>query len=95
MRIEAAHGAVLFRLGKRFSTAEAERLHEAAMELQPLTQLTLDFTDVREFHDSALLPLSRTLRELSAPRIVFRGLTLHHTRILRYFGLGDGPAAQA
>jgi hypothetical protein len=95
MRIVAARSTVLLRLGTRFGAAEAKRLHDVVMELSPLAQLTLDFTDVRDLHDAALVPLARTLRELRATRIVFRGLALQQSRALRSLNLCDGPTAYA
>ena len=95
MRIVAARSTVLLKLGTRFGAAEAERLHDVAMEFSPLAQLTLDFTDVRDFHDAAMAPLARTLRELRATQIVFRGLTLQQSHVLRCFGLCDGHTAYA
>jgi hypothetical protein len=87
MHIEAKHGTVLLKLGRRFTAPDAERLRQAVESLAPFSELTLDFTEVHELHDAAFLSLSRTLAELVEVKVVLRGLTLHQVRLLKYLGL--------
>jgi hypothetical protein len=87
MQIEEEDGTVLLKLGTRFTTPDAERLGQAVESLAPFSQLILDFSEVREFHDAAFLSLSKALRALAKVKVVLRGLTLHQSRVLKYLGL--------
>jgi anti-anti-sigma regulatory factor len=86
MHAHLKQGALVLQLGKEFSAPEAERLHETVLSFSPLSQLTLDFTRVREFHDAAFGMLAKTLGAQCAVKVVLRGLTLHQFRMLRYLG---------
>ncbi len=87
MDVEAARGVCRVQLGRRFAVEEANRLDEMVGAHGRLTELILDFSDVRQFEDAAVVPLARTLRALSSTRVRLRGLTLHQQRMLRYFGV--------
>ena len=87
MFVEAAHGELLVKFGKRFGSAEAQRLVRVVDEFQPLARVTLDFTEVCEFEDVAIVPLATALAMLSTVPVRVRGLTLHQSRMLRYFGI--------
>jgi hypothetical protein len=87
MHIEAEHGTILLKLGRRFTAPEAERVGQAVESLAPFSQLIVDFTEVREFHDAAFFSLSKALRALARVKVVLRGLTRHQARLLRYLGL--------
>jgi hypothetical protein len=92
MQVEASQGALLLRFGSRFAAGEAQRLEEAIVAFTPLTQLTLDFSEVRQFEDAAFVPLARALGSVGQIEIRLRGLTLHQARMLRYFGVGPAVA---
>jgi hypothetical protein len=87
MHIEAEHGRVLLKLGARFGASEVERIGEAVESLAPISQLIVDFTEVREFHDAAFFSFSKALRALAKVNVILRGLTRHHSRLLAYLGL--------
>ncbi len=95
MHIEAEHGTVLLKLGRRFAAAEADRLAQTVRSLAPFSQLILDFTDVRELHEAGLLSLTKALAVVSGVKVVLRGLTLHQVRVLRYLGLSPEASARA
>ena len=89
MHAELTDGSLLLRFGRQFGVPEVERLSETVVSFAPLSQLTLDFTDVRDFQDSAFSLLATTLAANPASKVVLRGLTLHHSRILGCFGVGE------
>ncbi len=87
MHIEAEHGTVLAKLGRRFTGKDADRLCQSLQSLAPFTELVVDFTEVRELHDAAFLSLSKALAALVQVKVVLRGLTLHQVRVLKYLGV--------
>jgi hypothetical protein len=87
MQVEAENGKVLLRLGRRFAIADAERLARTVESLAPMATVTVDFSETREVHDAAFLSLAVALRALGGVRVVLRGVTLHHARVLRYLGM--------
>lgn len=91
MEVDATPGALQLEFDSRFTVADAKHLRESVLALAPVARLTLDFTRVRELQDSALAILATTLKALPRTRIVVRGLTMHHWRLLRYFGI-EQPA---
>ncbi len=86
-RIEAQPGDLRIRLGDRFDLSEAARLAEAVVAFAPLSRLSVDFTHVREFSETAIVPLARTLGGLAHATVLLRGITRHQYRLLRYFGV--------
>ena len=89
MHAQFKDGSLLLRFGWRFGISETERLSETILSFAPLTQLTLDFTKVREFHDSACSLLAAILGANRALKVVLRGLTLHQSALLRCFGVEE------
>ena len=88
MNIEAKDGTVTLRkIGRTFAARDAERMAELLHNFAPFSRLVLDFAAVREYDDSALLPLVRMLQPLTGVAVVLRGLTRHEARLLRYLGL--------
>lgn len=87
MQVQASEGGVSVKLGSRFGLAEAERLREALVAFAPVSEVVIDFGDVREFEDVAVVPLARMLSGLRHAKVKLRGLTLHQARMLRYFGV--------
>ncbi len=96
-RIEAHPGDLRIRLGSRFDVAEAARLAEAVVAFAPLSRLSVDFTHVRDFSETAIVPLARTLGGLAHATVLLRGMTNHQYRLLRYFGVavGDSPKSES
>jgi hypothetical protein len=83
MQTQLAKGALLLRFGKQFGIREAERLSQTVRSSAPLSQLTLDFIDVRDFEESACRLLADTLIANGALKVFLRGLTLYHAEVLR------------
>lgn len=90
--IESAAGDLRVRLGRRFDAPDAERVADAVLAFAPFSRLTVDFTNVREFSDAAVIPLARTLAGLDRVHVLLRGMTRHQYRLLRYLGLEVGFA---
>ena len=91
MHVEATRGALLLRFGRRFAVREADHLQEAIHAFTPFSQLTLDFSEVREFEDAAVVPLAKTLGDLVHVAVQIHGLTMHQWRMLAYFGVRRPP----
>jgi hypothetical protein len=67
-----------------FDRDAATRLEALVNEVALEALLTLDFREVRLFHDSAVASLAHALSSHPNARLV--GLSQHHYRLLRYFG---------
>jgi hypothetical protein len=86
MAIDALHqldGTLLVLRGP-FDDAEVEKLHEVLRAIEPGSHLTLDFREVRLFHDTAV---ARLAKELAGRRVSLLGLSDHHHRLMRYFDI--------
>jgi anti-anti-sigma regulatory factor len=85
MVIDALHGSdeALVVLRGTFDTNAVEKLHETLLGIDPHSHLTLDFREVRLFHDTAV---ARLAKELAGRRVTLLGLSDHHHRLMRYFG---------
>jgi len=79
---------VVLRLEGTFDAAEAWRVHDMLAHLAPRTRLSLDFREVRAFHDFAIALLAQ---DLLARRglVEANGLCMHQRRILKYFGVDE------
>ncbi len=86
MHAQLKNGSLHLRLG-RFGIAEAERVCEAARAFAPLRQLTLDFTDVRDFEQSACTVVAKMLSARFARKVVLLSVTLGQARMLKYLGV--------
>ncbi len=91
MYVAVIHNTLVVRLGERFAFEEAARIEEelsalSAVSVTDLSHVTLDFSEVREFEDAAIVPLAGCLRRFGV-RIQTRGLTIHEQRMLAYFGI--------
>ncbi len=84
MGLQAENEMVVFRIGARFNGADADQLRHALESLAPFSHLVLDFTGVREFHDSASFSLANALRAFGNVQVTLRGLTHHQFRLMRY-----------
>ena len=90
-----AHGEVVVHLDGHFDASAATRLSGWLVEVPSDDPLVLDFTQVRTCEDFGLAAVARDLA--ARDRLVVRGLTRHHERMLRYFGvkLEAAPAGDA
>ena len=82
---EEGRGTVLA-LNGAFGPVEQERLNSVLRELDPGQPVTIDFREVRLFHDLAVARLARDVRDLHRC-VSLVGLSEHHHRLLRYIGL--------
>jgi hypothetical protein len=73
-------------LNGSFGPAEEERLQTLLRSLDPKKPVTIDFREVRLFHDLAVARLARDIGDLER-RVSLIGLSEHHHRLLRYIGL--------
>ena len=87
MHAQLKNGTLLLRFGTRFGIAEAERVCEAARAFAPLRQLTLDFTDVRDFEQSACTVVAKMLSARFARKVVLLGVTPGKSGMLKYLGV--------
>ncbi len=73
-----------------FDLDGAERLHDALRQIDAGRSITVDFHEVRLFHDLAVARLARELNDLNdagGRRLTLLGLSEHHHRLLRYVGV--------
>jgi hypothetical protein len=87
MHVAAQEGRVLLKLGRTFVASDAERAIQVLKSLAPFSELTVDFTDVHEFHDAAFPALFEAMELLTKVRVALRGLTERQSRLLHYLGL--------
>jgi hypothetical protein len=80
-----AHGEVVVHLDGHFDASAATRLSGWLVEVPSNDPLVLDFTQVRTCEDFGLAAVAGDLA--ARDRLVVRGLTRHHERMLRYFGV--------
>lgn len=79
--------ATVLELDGSFGPVEEETLSDVLRELEPDRPVTIDFREVRLFHDIAVARLARDIGELHRS-VALVGLSEHHHRLLRYIGLG-------
>lgn len=80
-----ARGEVVIRLDGDFDAGAARRLSGWLGEVPSGDELVLDFTRVRVCEDFGLASVASDLA--TRGHLVVRGLTRHHERMLRYFGV--------
>lgn len=80
-----AHGEVVIRLDGTFDAGAANRLSGWLVEVPSEDPLVLDFSRVRTCEVFGLASVARDLA--AREHLVVRGLTRHHERMLRYFGV--------
>lgn len=71
-----------------FDATEAWRLHDMLAHLAQETYVSLDFREVRAFHDFAVALLAKDILALRG-RMEATGLCQHQRRILKYFGVDE------
>lgn len=87
MKREAAAGNIRYRLEGVFTGAAAFELKRAI--LSEAGRVELDFSRVQRFFDFGLAAFATELQAPECQRVVveLKGLSLHHRRLLQYFGL--------
>jgi anti-anti-sigma regulatory factor len=82
---EVNGSTALYRIGGRFEAACAWDL-SARLDQEPLRGVTIDFSRVTDFVDSAIAVLASSLAA-STHRVRLLGLRQHQERLFRYFGV--------
>ena len=80
-----AHGEVVVHLDGHFDASAANRLSGWLVEVPSGQPVVLDFSRVKMCEDFGLARVARDV--VARDRCVVRGLTRHHERMLRYFGV--------
>lgn len=95
-------GGAVFSITGVFDPMSAVRFRARVAELPPDALVVLDFSHAREVSDLALGVLAVAIAASPRGRIVLRGLTHHHERMLQYLGIDsvvlegrDLPPAEA
>ncbi len=76
-----------------FDSSAAARLRAACMESARRRTVVVDFSHAREITDVALAVLIEQQAAHEGPRLVFRGLSQRHNRMLRYLGAHNEAVA--
>ena len=84
---QAADGEVTVALEGTFDASAAAELLRTLAAVRD-GEVMIDFTQVRDFRDSAVAVLARGLSK----QLRVKGLGRHHERLLRYFGLLPAPS---
>lgn len=84
---ERPPGGAIFSITGVFDPMSAVRFRARLAELPPDAPVVLDFSHAREVSDLALGVLAAAIAASPRPRIVLRGLTHHHERLLQYLGI--------
>lgn len=71
---------------------EAARRVASQLEDATYSDVEIDMTRVREFHDFAVALLAESITGRKAPTVLL-GLHEHHRRLLRHLGIDHGSAA--
>ena len=90
MTTDMAARAAVIRLDGIFDVPAAKRLARR-LEKMRLAEVRIDLTRVREFHDSGVALLARSIAGRGTSTAVL-GLHEHHLRLLRYLGIDCGAA---
>ena len=80
-----AHGEVVIRIDGTFDAKAATRLQGWLVEVPPAAPLVIDFSHVRDCEDFGLASVAKDLANRA--QLVVHGLTRHHERMLKYFGV--------
>lgn len=80
-----AHGEVVIRIDGTFDAKAATRLAGWLVEVPAAAPLVLDFSQVRVCEDFGLAAVADDLA--GRDQVVVHGLTRHHERMLKYFGV--------
>ena len=78
--------SLVIRLDGTFDLAAAGEIQRAFAEASQGSEIYVDLTQVREFHDLAVALLAEAVRQASCP-VSVRGLRQHQYRMLRYLGV--------
>ncbi len=77
----------VLRLGEEFDVSAVWLLERELRGTGAGDRVRLDFRGVRRFHDYGIAALARVLTRLDGTTVKLEGLSTHHVRLLRYFGI--------
>lgn len=87
MHAQLTNGSLRLHVGRRFGVPEAQRVCEAVRAFAPLRRLTVDFSDVDTFEQSACPVVAEVLSTRFARKVVLLGVTPGQSRMLKCLGL--------
>jgi len=94
MHTEFATTHSTIRLSGAFDGLAARRLERMLVQHEPGTRLSVDLSQICEFHDFGIAVLAQALSSCKA-QVKVLGLRLHQVRMLRYFGIDVAPLERA
>lgn len=86
MSIQPERGSVVIRMDGVFDKACAQKIGRELAALADGTEVYVDLSHVRQFHDAAVAVLGDVLAAAHG-RVSVRGLRQHQYRMLRYLGV--------
>jgi hypothetical protein len=92
LRERTAGGSLTLEIEQSFEPEDAVRIHELIERAAPGTPVEIDFRQVRECQDFALVALAKDLVAMR-DRVAVRGMSKHQQRLLGYFGVSGAEQA--
>jgi hypothetical protein len=77
----------IIRLEGEFDLPAARMLEHSLRGVAPGNRVRIDFSRVRRLHDFGIATLAKALQAVAADAVTLQGLSTHHVRLLRYFGV--------
>ena len=93
MTVEMNSEPIVIRMDGVFDVPAAHRLADALQVAGRATEVRIDMTQVREFHDFGVAVLARALA--GRRQVDVRGLRTHQVRLLRYLGIDPATEVHA
>lgn len=87
MPVREGHRDSVLRLEGQFDLPAARLLEHSLRGLKPGDRVRIDFSGVRRLHDYGIAALARALSKTNGATLKIEGLSTHHVRLLRYFGI--------
>lgn len=80
----------VLRLEGKFDLPAARLLEHSLRGLKAGDRVRIDFSRVQRLHDFGIAALAQALAKIDGATVKIEGLSTHHVRLLRYFGVGAG-----
>jgi hypothetical protein len=91
VHVQALGTAVVIVVGPTLLPHDVDELARKLDLLRPVELLTIDLASVRSLDDCVFARLAEAARRIT-PAVMYRGLSRHHQRLLRYLGHGVSEA---
>lgn len=78
----------VLRLEGSFDLPAARLLEHSLRGLASGDRVRIDFSGVKRLHDYGIASLAQALAKVDGVDVKIEGLSTHHVRLLRYFGIG-------